>query len=115
MKLPNIFWNIQKNYYLWSSMISPFKFFKNNNKTSFNDRLRELHEDVIFHILLSKMYKNCVPYISANKNHIITKYRGKFYDIYGEVDCLDGFRRLLLKDLPIVEKWSFRKHNLLKL
>ena len=28
-------------------MISPFKFFKNNNKTSFNDRLRELHEDVI--------------------------------------------------------------------
>ena len=68
-----------------------------------------------FHILLSKMYKNCTPYISATKNHIITRYKGKYYDIYGEVDNQDGFRKLLDNEIPIVSKWSFRKHHLLKL
>ena len=68
-----------------------------------------------FHILLCKMYKGCVPYISQHKNHIITKYRGKFYDIYGEVDNQDGFTKLREDELPMVNKWSFRKHNLLKL
>ncbi len=68
-----------------------------------------------FHILLSKMYKNCTPYISATKNHIITRYKGKFYDVYGEVDCLDGFTKLRDEEIPIVEKWSFRKNNLIVL
>ena len=68
-----------------------------------------------FHILLSKMYKNCTPYISPELNHIITRYKGKYYDIYGEVDNQDGFRKLLDKEIPMVNKWSFRKHNLLKL
>ena len=66
-----------------------------------------------FHVLLSKMYKGCVPY--TNGDHIITRYKGKYYDIYGEVDNQDGFRKLLDREIPIVSKWSFRKHNLLKL
>lgn len=68
-----------------------------------------------FHILLSKMFKNCTPYISGTNDHIITRYKGKFYDVYGEVDCLDGYRKLSLSEIPIVEKWSFRKNNLLVL
>ena len=66
-----------------------------------------------FHILLSKMYKGCVPY--TNDNHIITRYKGKFYDIYGEVDNQDGFRKLLDKEIPTVSKWSFHRNNMLKL
>jgi len=66
-----------------------------------------------FHILLSKMYKNCTPY--TNGNHIITRYKGKFYDIYGEVECLDGFRKLSNMERPQVEKWSFHMNNLLVL
>lgn len=66
-----------------------------------------------FHILLSKMYKNCIPY--TNGCHIITKYKGKYYDIYGEVNNQDGFRKLLDSDKPRVEKWSFHMHNLLVL
>jgi hypothetical protein len=59
------------------------------------------------------MYKGSIPY--TNGNHIITRYKGKYYDIYGEVDNQDGYRKLLEKEIPIVSKWSFRKNNLIKL
>jgi hypothetical protein len=68
-----------------------------------------------FHVLLSKMYRNCVPYINATNDHIITRYKGKFYDIFGTVDCLDGYRKLSKQEIPMVSKWSFRKNNLLLL
>jgi hypothetical protein len=66
-----------------------------------------------FHVLLSKMYKGCIPY--TNGDHIITRYKGKYYDIYGEVNNQDGFRKLLDKEIPMVSKWSFRRNNMLKL
>lgn len=65
------------------------------------------------HLLLSKMYKGCTPYISINNDHIITRYKGKYYDIYGEVDCLDGYRKLKDEQIPMVSEWSFYKNNLL--
>lgn len=68
-----------------------------------------------FHILLSKMYKGCTPYINNTNDHIITRYKGKFYDIFGSVDCLDGYRKLSKDEIPMVSKWSFRKNNLLVL
>jgi len=68
-----------------------------------------------FHMLLSKMYKNCIPYISQHKNHIITKYKKKYYDINGEVDNLDGYTLLTIEEKLIVERWSFHKNNLLQL
>ena len=68
-----------------------------------------------FHVLLSKMYKNCTPYISQHKNHIITRYKNKYYDIYGEVDNLDGYTLLTIEEKLMVERWSFHKNNLLQL
>jgi uncharacterized protein YggL (DUF469 family) len=68
-----------------------------------------------FHVLLSRMYKNCIPYINQEMNHVITRYKGKYYDINGEIGCLDGYRKLTENDKEIVEKWSFRKNNLLVL
>ena len=68
-----------------------------------------------FHVLLSKMYVNTTAYINQKNDHIITKYKGKFYDIFGEVDCLDGFRKLQEKEIPMVSKWSFHRNNLLKI
>lgn len=68
-----------------------------------------------FHVLLSRMFKGCVPYINKDKNHIITRYKNKYYDIYGEVDNQDKFRRLYKTEIPIVEKWSFHMNNLLVL
>ncbi len=68
-----------------------------------------------FHILLSKMYKGCTPYISENMDHIITRYKGKFYDINGEVTCLDGYGKLREEEIRMVEGWSFYHHNFLVL
>ena len=68
-----------------------------------------------FHVLLSKMYKGSVPYISENKDHIITRYRGKYYDINGEVKNIKGYRELNESDIDMVEKWSFHKNNVLVL
>lgn len=68
-----------------------------------------------FHVLLSKMYEGSIPYINQTNDHIITKYNGKFYDIFGTVEKTVHFRPLTTNDLPMVEEWSFRKNNLLKL
>jgi len=47
-----------------------------------------------FHLLLKKMYKGCTPYISKEKNHIVSRYKGRFYDIDGEVKSIEGFTKL---------------------
>lgn len=68
-----------------------------------------------FHLLLSKMYRDTTPYISENLDHIITRYKGKFYDINGEVTCLDGYSKLREEEIRMVEGWSFHLHNLIVL
>lgn len=68
-----------------------------------------------FHILLSKMYKNTTPFINETKDHIVTRYRKKYYDVYGEVYEVKDYRVLDIEDIPMVEKWNFRKNNLLVL
>lgn len=68
-----------------------------------------------FHILLKKMYPTAVPYISNHKNHVVTRYGGKFYDIMGIVDRVDGYTVLTDQERTMCENWSFHKYNLLKL
>jgi uncharacterized protein YbaR (Trm112 family) len=68
-----------------------------------------------FHILLKKMYKDCTPYISQRKNHIVTRYKNRYYDIDGEVKCMDGYTVLTVDELPTVERWSFRRNNMMVL
>jgi hypothetical protein len=69
-----------------------------------------------FHILLSKMYKNTTPYLSKERDHIITKYKKKYYDIMGEVYDVEGYVMLeMMSEIDRVEKWSFHKNNLIVL
>lgn len=68
-----------------------------------------------FYILLSKMYKNIIPYISNENDHIISRYKDRYYDIDGEVKNIKGYRELNESDIDMVEKWSFRKNNVLVL
>jgi len=67
-----------------------------------------------FHVLLSKFYPGCQPWIDAEMTHVITKFEGKFYDIGGEVKS-EGFRPLNDNEIKVVEKWSFHKINQIKL
>jgi hypothetical protein len=34
-----------------------------------------------FHLLLKTFFPECEPYISKEKDHVITKYAGRYYDI----------------------------------
>lgn len=68
-----------------------------------------------FHILLSKMYKNTVPYISKEKDHIVTRYKDRYYDIDGEVYEVKDYRVLDVSEIPMVENWNFHRNNLIVL
>lgn len=65
-----------------------------------------------FHLFLESLFPECMAYINEDKNHIISKYQGKFYDITGEVDPT-GFRPLRAGEFRQVEKWSFAKYSYL--
>lgn len=68
-----------------------------------------------FYILLSKMFNNCTPYISKDEDHVISRINRRYFDITGEVHDTDGYTFLGKRRIPMVEKWSFRKDNLLLL
>ena len=69
-----------------------------------------------FHLLLNKFFNTCKPYINENKNHVITQYKGKFYDITGEIiDAVykKNYTLMTKKDKNIAEEWNFYKNNVL--
>ncbi len=65
-----------------------------------------------FHLFLKKLYPEAIPYITEDKAHVVTYYKGKFYDIRGEVDD-EKYEKL--EDISLVENWNFARHNLLKI
>lgn len=66
-----------------------------------------------FHLLLKALYPSCVPFISPHKDHVITKYKGKYYDITGEA-CGDGYSVITLDEISEASQWSFAKSNMLQ-
>ena len=67
-----------------------------------------------FHLFLKKLFPDAVPYINTDKTHVITEYKGKFYDITGEVDP-EGFSEMTREDVEMAEKWSFSSKMALSL
>ena len=53
-----------------------------------------------FHLLLGTFFPMSRPFISKDKNHIITKYAGKYYDIRGEVSG-KGYTPMTENDIEI--------------
>jgi len=67
-----------------------------------------------FHLFLKKLFPQAMPFISNDKDHIITEINGQFFDITGEVKS-DGYRPLELDEISMVLNWSFSKSRLLSL
>lgn len=67
-----------------------------------------------FHKLLKSLYPESVPLINKNKDHIVTLYRFKMWDINGEVKS-DGWYYLTDMDYNLVGSWSFSKNKYLSL
>lgn len=68
-----------------------------------------------FHLFLKKLYPVAVPYINKDKDHVITKIDGLFYDILGLVSDFETYEPLKKSELKLVAGWNFGKNNLLKL
>lgn len=68
-----------------------------------------------FHLFLKDLFPESVPYIDKNKQHVITRIGGYFYDIRGYVRGLHKYEKMGWQDLADVEKWSFHEHNRLKI
>ena len=68
----------------------------------------------LYLILKAIFPAHSTPYISKNKDHVITKIYGHFYDITGEVNGSD-YSLLADDEVEMVSKWSFSKIHVLQL
>ena len=58
--------------------------------------------------ILKTLYADAVPYLNADKDHIVTRIDGQFYDITGIVT--GAFTPLSADDVAMCEKWSFARN-----
>ena len=67
-----------------------------------------------FHLLLKAFFPASKPYISREKDHVITKYMGKYYDITGQVtgNC---YTLMTESEKNIASKWSFHKTKVVQI
>jgi hypothetical protein len=66
-----------------------------------------------FHLMLKKFAPNCEARITKEKNHIVTFFKGKHFDINGIVE--GQFKPLNHKEIERASKWSFAKNKALKI
>lgn len=67
-----------------------------------------------FHLFLKELYPNAIPYMSQDKDHVITKINNEFYDITGKVEE-ESYYPFTDDDFKLAEKWSFSRSRLLSL
>lgn len=61
-----------------------------------------------FHLLLKKFAPKCEARITKEKNHIVTYFKGKHFDINGIVE--GQFQPLNHYEIEMASKWSFAKN-----
>lgn len=64
-----------------------------------------------FHLFLKAIYPDSKPYMNYEKDHVVTQYKGKIYDIRGQRN--DMYFPMTKEDISMAEKWSFKKNNAL--
>ena len=64
------------------------------------------------HLLLKK-YADCEPLINSEKNHVVTKFQGKLFDITGEVK--GEYQSMTENDIEIARGWSFYRTKMIQI
>jgi hypothetical protein len=67
-----------------------------------------------FYLMLKEFFPECEPYINEIKDHVISKYKGKFYDITGEISG-DKFTLMTESENIKASYWSFHKNYMLQI
>ena len=66
-----------------------------------------------FHLMLKKFAPKCEARLTKERNHIVTYFKGKHFDISGIVE--GQFEPLNKCDIDMVSKWSFSKNKALQI
>lgn len=61
-----------------------------------------------FYLLLNLLFCGCEAYITADKKHIVTKYKGKYYDVEGEFTD-EVVTKITNDERLLAETWGFSK------
>lgn len=67
-----------------------------------------------FHLLLKAFFSESKPYISKEKDHVITKYAGKYYDITGEVSG-NWYTPMIESEIDMASGWSFHRTKVIQI
>lgn len=67
-----------------------------------------------FHLLLKTFFHESKPYISKEKDHVITRYSGKYYDITGEVSG-NWYTPMTESEIDMASAWSFHKTKVIQI
>ena len=62
-----------------------------------------------FYKFLKAVYPKAEPYITQDKQHVVSKIGSRFYDITGKTD--GAFSPMTDKDIEMCEGWSFSRRN----
>jgi hypothetical protein len=67
-----------------------------------------------FHLLLKTFFPESKPYINKEKDHVITKYAGKYYDITGEASG-NWYTPMTESEIEIASEWSFHRTKVIQI
>jgi len=63
--------------------------------------------------LILKQFADCEPAINKDRNHVVSLFKGQYFDITGEAE--GEYFPLTKEDLKTCENWSFYKTMLLQI
>lgn len=66
-----------------------------------------------FHLMLKKFAPECQARITKERNHIVTYFKGSYFDITGIVE--GHFEPLNHYEIEMASKWSFAKNKALQI
>jgi len=66
-----------------------------------------------FHLLLKKFAPECEARITKEKNHVVTLFKDKYFDITGIVE--GHFESLNQHEINMASRWSFAKNKALQI
>ena len=68
-----------------------------------------------FHLFLKSIYSSAMPFLTEDKEHVVTLVNGNFYDITGNVDHEQNYTAMNKDDIETAKEWSFSKTAMLQL
>jgi len=68
-----------------------------------------------FHLFLKSIYPKAKPYLTEDKEHVVTMIHDDFYDITGNVSDEQCYEPMNDDDINTAKDWSFSRSQMLQL